>query len=168
MTRAALIGSASLLFVCCASLPACSQQDETQAVLAQCSDPPPGALDSCLERARVLDETNPNPDIQALVAKLIERQARNSEPVAPPDTWSTPPPDDNGVSSYDTTPPTPPPSPDLGPLQPYQPPPDANPQEETPPDIQGNPADAGAQDAPPDNPTPPYTPPQNSGPGPGN
>ncbi len=150
MTRLAFLGSASLIFLSCAALPACGQQDETQAVLAQCSDPAPAAVDSCLERARVLEETNPTPEMQALVGKLIQIQVRASE--APP-AQSGPvgdtdhPPDDNGVSSYDVAPPDPPPSSDLGPLEPYQAPPDVRSQDEAPPDTQSAPADMAPPDA---------------------
>jgi hypothetical protein len=148
MTRIAFLGSASLIFLSCAALPACGQQDETQAVLAQCSDPAPGDIDSCLERARVLDETSPSPEVQALIGRLIQRQARASEPPPPPPPGAAPDPDhpvdDKGVSSYDVSPPTPPPSSDLGPLEPYQPPPQQ--QDETPPDTQTAPADMGPPD----------------------
>jgi hypothetical protein len=153
MRRAAFLGSASLIFVSCAALPACGQQDETQAVLTQCSNPAPRDVDSCLERARVLDETNPTKEVQALVAQLIQRQVRQpgqTPPDGQPD--DDHPPDDAGVSSYDTTPPTPPPAEELQPLQPYQQPPDANAQSDAPPDMQGNPDDAGP---PPDQGPPP-------------
>jgi hypothetical protein len=171
MTRIAFLGSASLIFLSCAALPACGQQDETRAILAQCSDPAPRDLDSCLERARVQEETDPTPELQALVGKLIQAQVRASEP-PPPDPYADPnhPPGDQGVSSYDVSPPDPPPSDDLGPLQPYQPPPDTNTQDESPPDAQTSPGDMTPPDpnsAPPPGamgaPTP-LTPP-GSGPG---
>ncbi len=149
MTRIAFLGSASLIILSCAALPACGQQDETQAVLTQCSDPSPRDLDTCLERARVAEETNPTPELQALVGKLIQEQARASEPPPPPpDSGPDPdhPVDDKGVSSYDVAPPEPPPSGDLGPLEPYQPPPDANQIDQTPPDSQNAPADMGPPD----------------------
>jgi hypothetical protein len=145
MTRIAFLGSASLIFLSCAALPACGQQDETQAVLAQCQDPAPRDVDSCLERARVLDETSPSPQVQGLIARLIQFQARASEPPPPPDLGH--PPDDQGVSSYDVSPPAPPPSSDLGPLEPYQPPPDPRQLDETPPDAQSAPADMGPPDS---------------------
>jgi hypothetical protein len=59
--------------------------------------------------------------------------------------------DDKGVSSYDVAPPDPPPSSDLGPLEPYQPPPDTRQQDESAPDTQTAPADM----APPDPNAPP-------------
>jgi hypothetical protein len=162
MTRIAFLGSASLIILSCAALPACGQQDEAQAVLTQCSDPLPRDVDSCLERARVLDETDPSKEVQALISRLIQMQARASEPLPPPDSV------DPNHPPYDVTPPTPPPSNDLGPLEPYQPPP--APQDETPPDTQIAPADM----APPDPNAPPTpgstiiqtTPPQ-QGDGPG-
>jgi hypothetical protein len=169
MTRAAFLGSVSLIFLSCAALPACGQQDETRAVLAQCSDPAPRDIDSCLRRARALDETDPTPEIQALMGQLIQRQIRASEPPPPPPETFDPdhPPDDKGVSSYDVAPPDPPPSSDLGPLQPYQSPPDTNSQDDAPPDAQGNPADAGPPpdaNAPPGDPNGP-PPPRGAGPG---
>jgi hypothetical protein len=156
----AFLGSASLIFLSCAALPACGQQDEKQAVMAQCGDPAPRDIDACLERARVLNETDPSPDVQALVARLIQKQVQFSEPpppTIPPD--AQPSPDDNGVSSYDTTPPLPPPSDDLGPQGTYQPPPDAAPAQEAPPDVQGNPSDIGPPDAGPASPGDPNAPP---------
>jgi hypothetical protein len=166
MTRIAFLGSASLIFLACAALPACGQQDETQAILAQCSDPAPHDLDSCLERARVQEETNPTPELQALVGKLIQAQVRASEKPPPTDTVDpNHPPDDQGVSSYDVAPPDPPPSSDLGPLQPYQPPPDTSSEDESPPGAQDSPADM----TPPDPNAPPQgtvtAPPPAGGPG---
>jgi hypothetical protein len=172
MARIAFLTSASLIFLSCAALPACGQQDEAQAVLAQCSDPVPRDIDSCLERARVLEETNPTPEMQALVGKLIQAQVRASEPPPPPAGPvgdANHPSDDQGVSSYDVAPPDPPTSSDMGPLEPYQPPPPDNSQEDTPPDSQTAPADM----APPDPNAPPQTnqdapsspPPQAAGPG---
>jgi hypothetical protein len=150
MTRIAFLGSASLIFLSCAALPACGQQDETQAVLAQCGDPTPHDVDSCLERARVLEETDPTPQMQALVGKLIQIQVRASDAQPPPSGAvgdADHPSDDNGVSSYDVAPPDPPPSSDLAPLEPYQPPPDERSQDETPPDTQSPPTDMGPPDA---------------------
>lgn len=143
MTRLAILGSVSLVVLGCVVLPACGQQDEARALLAQCNDPLPRDLDSCVARVHAMDETNPSPELQSLMARLIVRQARISEP--PPDQGYDPdhPPDDEGVSSYDVAPPDPPPSTDLGPLQPYAPPPYATSQDEAPPDTQGDPSDAG-------------------------
>jgi hypothetical protein len=148
MTRLAFLGSASLIFLSCAALPACGQQDEAQAVLTQCRDPAPRELDGCLERARVLEETDPTPEMQALVGRLIQLQVRASEPPPPPPPSAVGdadhPPGDEGVSSYDVAPPTPPPSSDLGPLEPYQPPPQQG--DESPPDANIAPADMGPPD----------------------
>ncbi len=169
MTRIAFLGSASLIFLSCAALPACGQQDETQAVLTQCSDPAPRDIDACLERARVLEETSPTPEMQALVGKLIQLQVRASEPPPPPSNTVDPnhSPDDQGVSSYDVAPPAPPPSNDLGPLEPYQAPPDARQQDDTPPDPQTAPADMAPPDpnAPPADPNAQPLPPPGAGPG---
>jgi hypothetical protein len=141
-----MLGSTSLVILSCAALPACGQQEERRIVLSECSDPSPRDLYRCISRVREIDETDPSPEIQALMARLIVRQARESEPPPPlPDAGYDPdhPPDDAGVSSYDVAPPDPPPSTDLGPLQPYDPPPGASVQEEAPPDMQGDPSQAG-------------------------
>src|ERR1700733_7610933 len=37
-------------------------------------------VDSCLERARVLDETNPSPDVEVLEAKLEQRASQSFNP----------------------------------------------------------------------------------------
>lgn len=142
MPRLAFLGSAALIALACAVLPACGQQqDETQKIIARCSDPPPDQVDSCLEQVRVQQETDPSPDLDKLLAQLIKRQVEASNPpkAAPP-----PPPDDNGVST-DMAPP-PPPSPDLTDGGVDQPP-AMSPQEQAPPDQQGSPADAGDDEA---------------------
>lgn len=150
MARLAYLGSIALVALACATLPACGQQDETQRILAQCSDPPPDQIDSCLEQARVQEETDPSPDMQKLVASLIKRQveARN----APQDLHPLPPPPDDGSdpNAYEA-PPAPPPS-DMDDSSSYAAPPDAPPQENAPPAMQGDPAAAGDQD---DNSQPP-------------
>ena len=38
------------------------------------------SVDSCLERARVLDETNPSPDVEVLEAKLEQRASQSFNP----------------------------------------------------------------------------------------
>jgi len=141
MPRLAFLGSAALIALACAVLPACGQQqDETQKIIARCSDPPPDQVDSCLEQVRVQQETDPSPDLDPLMAQLIKRQveARNPPDAAPP-----PPPEDNGAGNDNVTPP---PSPDLTDGGADQPP-ALSPQDEAPPDQQGNPADAGADQA---------------------
>lgn len=52
-----------------------SNPDTAQAVLADCDRPdlPDSAVDSCLERARVMDETSPSPEMHTLVATLSRR-----------------------------------------------------------------------------------------------
>jgi hypothetical protein len=140
--RLAFLGSAALIALSCAGLPACGQQqNETQRIIAQCSDPPPNQIDSCLEQVRVKQETDPSPDLDELLAHLIKRQVEASNPpnVVPP-----PPPDDNGVGTDNVTPP---PSPDLNDGGAYEPPPQMSPRDEASPDEQGNPADAGDDEA---------------------
>lgn len=58
-------------------LAASAADKETDSVLADCG--PSGlstaTVDSCLERIRVLDETNPSPALQSLEAKLEEQKS---------------------------------------------------------------------------------------------
>jgi hypothetical protein len=166
MARLAILGSVCLVSLACATLPACGQQDETQRILAQCSNPPPNQIDSCIEQARVQQETDPTPQLKDLIAALIKREAdaRNQPqslqplPPVPGDEADT-------GSAYDT-PPTPPPSSDLDSGGAYEPPPDMAPQDVEPPPQQNNPADADqdSNDLPP---PPPPNPAPNNGSGPG-
>jgi hypothetical protein len=58
-------------------LPACAQQDTYESVMADCGGHIPGRMvDSCLERARVLDETMPSQATHQLVADLSARVER--------------------------------------------------------------------------------------------
>ncbi|HEX3665858.1 MAG TPA: hypothetical protein VHU23_11560 [Rhizomicrobium sp.] len=70
-------------------------EDNASAVLSDCSAPdlPQSAMDSCLERVRVLDETDPSAQLQSLEAQLEQRetgkrtarsQPRSLEPGAGP------------------------------------------------------------------------------------
>ncbi|MBS0274389.1 MAG: hypothetical protein JSR55_08305 [Proteobacteria bacterium] len=151
MTRLAILGSVCLVSLACVTLPACGQQNETQRILAQCSNPPPDQIDACIEQARVQQEADPSPELKDLIASLLRREADASnqpQSLQP----SLPPADDTGA--YDT-PPTPPPSPDLDSSSAYDPPPDMPPpQDVAPPAGQGNPAaaDQGDDD---DSPPPP-------------
>ena len=75
------------------SLPACGQQDSPEAVAAECSGPiPREKVDDCLERARVIDETNPSAPLQSLEAQL-ELRARHHEMAqgGPPPGYGPPP-----------------------------------------------------------------------------
>jgi hypothetical protein len=75
MTRTAFWPSSAVLLLGLLALPACAQQDSPEAVVADCSGPiPREKVDSCLERARVLDETNPSPQMQSLEAQLELRE----------------------------------------------------------------------------------------------
>ncbi len=69
----------SLLLVLSAITPqtASAAEDNASAVLADCTMPdlPAAAVDSCLERVRVVDETNPSPQLQSLEAQLEQREA---------------------------------------------------------------------------------------------
>jgi hypothetical protein len=51
--------------------PALAQQDNPDTIVADCSGQiPQEKVDSCLERARVADETDPSPQMQSLEAQL--------------------------------------------------------------------------------------------------
>lgn len=150
MARLPFLGSICVVALCCGALPACGQQDEAQTLIAKCGEPPPDQVDSCLEQARVLDETDPSKDSKALMAHLIQLQVEQRSKPEQIEA-GTPPSDDNAVA-----PPEPPPtSPDLGNGTTYESPPDA--QDETPPAVQGDPADADQNDTD----TPPPPPPDN-------
>jgi len=157
----------ALVTLACATLPACGQQDDTQRIIAQCNNPPSDQIDSCLEQARVQEETDPSPEMQKLVANLIKLQveARNAprdlEPPPPP------PPDDGSDPNAFETPPAPPlPDADGGS---YEAPPVSTPQDIAPPAMQGNPAaqDDTDEDSPPSVTNgDPQNPPQDNGGGP--
>lgn len=140
MARLAYLGSMALVALACVPLPACGQQDDAQRIMSQCSDPAPDKIDSCLEQARVQEETDPSPEMQKLVANLIKLQveARNAprdlEPPPPP-----PPDDGSDPNAFEAPLAPPPPDADGGS---YAEPPVSTPQEIAPPAIQGNPADA--------------------------
>jgi hypothetical protein len=79
MKRIALWPSSTILLLGLLALPACAQQDSPEAVVADCSGHiPREKVDNCLERARVIDETNPSAQLQSLEAQL-ELRARHHE-----------------------------------------------------------------------------------------
>lgn len=108
MLRYALPTLAALLLA--GSATAAQAPDSAASVLHDCSaaNLPPDTVDSCLERTRVLDESNPDPALRSLEVKLSQMEAKQPpralgqnaappppqqddvEEVAPPD---TPPPD---------------------------------------------------------------------------
>ncbi|GEM_PF-1960566 len=165
MTRAAFYTTVSLIFLTTAGLPACAQQDEAKALIAECENPAPKALDSCIERARVQDETNPSPELQLLVAQLLQREATLGEEqnraTAPPLDLGPPDQPYAGSGAYDGGAP-PMPDPDVAGDEGSSPP-DMNGPDEAPPDSQSAPEDMAPPDtqnapddmAPPDSqPTP--------------
>lgn len=119
MARLAYLGPMAMAALVYAVLPACGQQDDTQRIVAQCSNPPPDRIDSCLEQARVQEETDPSPEMQKLVATLIKLQVETRN--APRD-LEPPPPSDADSDSYEA-------------------PPVSAPREIAPPAMQGNSAD---------------------------
>ncbi len=143
MTRLAIFGSVCLVSLACATLPACGQQDETQRILAQCSNPAPNQIDACIEQARVQQEADPSPEMKDLIANLMKREADASN--QPQSLQPLPPAPSDGNDVYDSAP-TPPPSSDLGGDTIYDPPPDMPSQDVAPSPEQGNPADADQDD----------------------
>ena len=75
------------LLLSCALAPSAfaGDGDDAASIMADCggSDLPASAVDSCLERARVLDETDPSPQLQSLEAKLEERLTVPANPARP-------------------------------------------------------------------------------------
>jgi hypothetical protein len=87
----ASLSLALLLF--CAPAPSAfaGDGDDATSIMADCggSDLPASAVDACLERARVLDETDPSAELQSLEARLEERETMpatrgRTNPAAPP------------------------------------------------------------------------------------
>jgi hypothetical protein len=91
---------ALLLF--CAPAPSAfaGDADDANSIMADCggADMSASVLDSCLERARVLDETDPSPQLQSLEARLEERETGQANPASP--TQAAPPPVSDAASSY--------------------------------------------------------------------
>lgn len=164
MRRLAFWSSLSALLL--SAMPACAQQDSLDSVMADCGGRiPPRLVDSCLERVRVLDETNPSPQLQALEAQLSSRAERDRRDVGggqqgygqngPPagyggDSNQGPPP--AGYGPGDQAPPAGYGSDDQGPppgsdqdqgASPYEQPP---PGDQSAPDEQGAPDDSTGQD----------------------
>jgi hypothetical protein len=186
MRRLAFWSSLSVLMVSAAALPACAQQDNFDSVMADCGGRIPArVVDSCLERVRVLDETNPSPQLQSLEAQL-SRRAENirlrRDDGGPQSYGNGPPPPGYDQSSQapppgygpgDQQPPTgsddQPPSPDNNAGEPPPPPgydrdQGVSPDEQPPPNDQN-----GADDQPPpdDNTGPDDQPPHDESTGPG-
>ena len=181
MRRLAFWSSLIALLFTAAALPACAQQDSLDSVMADCGGAiPPRLVDSCLERVRVLDETNPSPQLQSLEAQLSRRTDRIRTDEGAPQAYGNAGPDNQapppGYGSNDQAPP--PQGGDLGaPPQGFdqdhgaspddQRPPDENtgPDDQPPPDESTGPGDDGGppdmsngptSDGPPaDNPPPP-------------
>jgi hypothetical protein len=82
-------------------LPGASAADRDAAALAaECGAPdlPHAAIDSCLERLRVMDETNPSPRLESLEAGL-ERRASEDRSSAGPALQIGPPEADGGAAN---------------------------------------------------------------------
>jgi len=110
MTCDAIFLSVALAVVCLGCPLAFAQDDDAQAIIDQCSDPAPNAVDVCLERARVAEETAPSKDLQKVVAHLIELEATAPAPLPTGATsgGDTSTPADNTAPAIDTAEPQPP------------------------------------------------------------
>ncbi|MGH6887938.1 MAG: hypothetical protein ACREHF_01870 [Rhizomicrobium sp.] len=76
---------AVVLFLSGAAWAAETGPDTTSAVMSDCSSPGLSAasVDSCLERVRILEETDSAPGLASLEARLEARVAQDHEPVGP-------------------------------------------------------------------------------------
>lgn len=166
MPRLTVLGSVSLVALACATLPACGRQDAEQSLLAQCSDPPPNRIDSCIAQVRARQETDTSPQLESLMARLIKYQIEAQSP-PPPAEPQPPMPDDGSDPNGFEALPTPPASSDMD-SGTYEAPPDAAPQDVAPPTEQVDPANADQNDtdAPPQG-SDEQNPPPNNGGGPG-
>ena len=103
MKRAVLFSSvACVLAGMAAPVLAAPAVDSADKVLSECgSNVPPELIDSCLERARVLDEAEPSPALESLEARLEQQEKVGGKPAhayaAPSDGGGAPPP---GSGSY--------------------------------------------------------------------
>jgi hypothetical protein len=101
MTRFAYLTSAAFILLGLAGSPAAAQStmgpdpmapepDPSTQLMTDCDVPSleDAAVDSCLERARVLQGTNPTPDVEALTVRLEQRSVQRFDPnsVTPPST----------------------------------------------------------------------------------
>jgi hypothetical protein len=113
MLRIAIPSFAALLIA--GSAYAAPAPDSADSVLKDCgaASLPPDQVDSCLERTRVLDETNPSPALQSLEVKLSQMEAKQ-----PPRTLnaSAPPPPDQSDEVQEVGPPDTPPPDQVKPL----------------------------------------------------
>ncbi|HEY3637046.1 MAG TPA: hypothetical protein VGK90_02760 [Rhizomicrobium sp.] len=77
MTKPLYLMVSCVLLLAAAPAPAAlAADDDASKALADCgpADLPDSQVDSCLERVRVLDETNPSPELQSLEAQLEQRE----------------------------------------------------------------------------------------------
>jgi hypothetical protein len=79
--RSPAVLSLLLLLWAPAAPSALAAEDSASSVLADCGTPDlaASAVDSCLERARVVDETDPSPQLESLEA-LLEARAEKEQP----------------------------------------------------------------------------------------
>jgi hypothetical protein len=106
--RSCTCASLALLLSAVAAPPAFAAEDQASAVVADCgaADLPDSQVDTCLERARVLDETDPSPQLQSLEAQLEQRATGKRTASREPRALQSPP----SSASSDMTPYQPQPS----------------------------------------------------------
>ncbi|HSZ73920.1 MAG TPA: hypothetical protein VK779_03795 [Rhizomicrobium sp.] len=157
MSRTASLSIAAMLVAGAAY--AAPAPDSAASVLHDCSADslPPDQVDSCLERTRVLDESNPDPKLQSLEVKLSQMEAKQPPRALGTSTNSPPSSSQDDTEIQEVAPPdTPPPAqasaPDSAPQEAHI---DANGRDTSDDDIdpsQGPPTDAEmhpySQDAP--------------------
>jgi len=156
MNRLGFAGSMTAFLLMSAAPVAAAPGDDTAAeVMRDCggSSLPRDQVSTCLERARVVDQSSPSPEIRSLEAKL-EQRVRNdpgdsATPLPPPRDQMGQDDEGPGGQGYDDeNGPPPPPDEDTGPGGP--PDEDSGPDDQGPPDQDMGPDDRGSQSAAPD------------------
>lgn len=148
MIRSGFAGLTAVLLVSAAPAVAAPGDDTPAEVMRDCGGDslPRDEVSSCLERARVLDQSNPSAELQSLEARLEQRIKSDPEDAAPPPPSrydqgaddDQPPPDENYSSGNGQS------GDEMG--QDDQAPPD----EDYGPDDQGPPAAHSPDQSPPD------------------
>ncbi|HEY2445077.1 MAG TPA: hypothetical protein VGI20_05000 [Rhizomicrobium sp.] len=84
--RTARLSLLPILGLAAAALALPASAHDTGTLLSECgtADLPDSAVDSCLERVRVADETQPSPQLQSLEAQLVERKSGKHPPMGAP------------------------------------------------------------------------------------
>lgn len=154
MVRLGLAGSLTAFLLASAAPAYAAAGDDTVAeVMRDCggNSLPRDLVSSCLERARVLDQSDPSPQLESLEAKLEQQVRRSPSDVASP----LPPPndqmgdDDRGPPQQGYGPDNGQPDDEMGPDDQGPPDEDSGPDDQGPPDQGYGPDDRGPPDAAP-------------------